>query len=110
MIVFLNVEASMDQPSSLRRETKLSLIYIFLDEIWAVIYTIVFIGIFFSYSTVTKILQYTPSQIALCAFMVASKIAYPSKYDKITNTSNFLRMDSKVSMLKYKITCRCLYI
>ncbi|KAI5412057.1 uncharacterized protein LOC127086423 isoform X5 [Lathyrus oleraceus] len=40
-------------------------------------------------------IRYTPSQIALSAFMAASKIAYPSKYDKIQNPSNFHKIDNE---------------
>ncbi|CAI8593052.1 unnamed protein product [Vicia faba] len=37
----------------------------------------------------------TPSQIALSAFLAASKIAYPSKYDKMLNPSNFHKIDNE---------------
>ncbi|XP_058773806.1 uncharacterized protein LOC131648022 [Vicia villosa] len=44
--------------------------------------------------------EYTPSQIALSAFLAASKMAYPSKYDKIQNPSNFHKFDNEEEVKK----------
>ncbi|CAJ2659925.1 uncharacterized protein LOC123895238 [Trifolium pratense] len=40
-------------------------------------------------------LQYKPYQIALSAFLAATKIAYPPKYYRIANPSNFHKIDDQ---------------